>query len=484
MRYSDAAGISPGDSDDWFNPVLEQDTPLYIDPYLIFDDADPIWTGAYDDVVRFFETAASLVLDAGGQENTPAWRKAVRFLRFPEPHELALGVALGSPRGAGTGEKFAKEIAKVLALVGTSRVEKLSSIAGFALFCDGIGVDRISDIVANILKSRLIAYTQAVNERHGVATEAVRVEHADWDSSRATWKSEEVELYPNPATGGGVLLVPKRFLKDIPRIEPEEFWDWAELTQSSVLRDDLNYDLSESLTQSEKLKAARKLALVRPEIAISYIDRVSDEKHSPYDARRDPHGLIHWYEDALGALESVAPDSPSKTAPTDPDDFFDWVVSLAEDFRFAIEETDAWRILWDDTLSRHRPERIAQAMASVMWRTQCKTANVDLNKETNVGRGPVDFKFSQGWQRRVLVEMKYIGSSHFSSGAEKQLPQYQRSEEIDFGIYLAIGFADADFERNRVRLVEETCEAISTQLDKTIRLVVVDARPKKSASKL
>ncbi len=222
----------------------------------------------------------------------------------------------------------------------------------------------------------------------------------------------------------------------------------------------------------------------RPEIAIAYIDRISDQPHSAYDVASDPRGLVGWYEDAARAWQYISPNSPSRTPPDDPAGFFEWVLSLAEDFRFVVEETDAWRVLWEDDLLKHRPEKIAQALAGVMWRIQCQVANVDLNKETNVGRGPVDFKFSQGWERRVLIEMKYIESSHFSSGAEKQLPQYQRSEEIAFGIYLAVGFKDEDFERDRVRLVEQTCASLSAQLGKEIRLIVVDARPKKSASKL
>jgi hypothetical protein len=484
LRFSAAASIEISASDDWFDPVLEQDSPLYIDPYLIFQDDDPQWSGAYDQIVQFFETATELVLAAGGAPDTPAWRKASRFLRFPEPHEFALGVALGSPRGSGTGEKFAKRMAEVLALVGTSGIDRLASISGFALFCKGIGVDRISDIVGNILKDRFIEYTHRVLEGRQVQVELVPVEHASWDAGRARWNNSKVALLPNPATKGGVLLTPRRFLRDIPVLEPEDFWDWASLSESQSLRDDLNFDLSESLTASQKVARARIVARARPDIALTFLDRVSDQTMVAYDSRQDPRGLVGWYEGGVEALNLVPESSRSSQAPSGPDDFASWILELAKDFQFVIENTDAWRLLWNDRRTEHRPEKIAQALAGVMWRSRCKSANVDLSKETNIGRGPVDFKFSQGWERRGLLEMKYVESSHFTQGAERQLPQYLRSEEVSFGVYLAVGFKDSDFERPRVRRVEEACSAIGEQLGCRIELLLVDARPKASASNL
>ena len=352
------------------------------------------------------------------------------------------------------------------------------------MFCNGIGVDRISDIVGNILKDRFTEYTLRVLREHDVATEVVKVRHASWDASSARWVDGKVGLLPNSATGGGVLLVPRRFLKDIPRVEPDEFWDWASLSEGAVLRDDLNFDLSESLTQSQKTQNARRVAWARPDLALNFSDSRDPLVPDPYDVENDPRGLVGWYEGGAEALSMVPADSQSDRPPSDPSGFAQWIYELAKDFQFVVENTDAWRLLWDDGYRQHRPEKIAQAVAGVMWRIRCKVADVDLSKETNVGRGPVDFKFSQGWQRRALIEMKFIESSHFASGAEKQLPQYLRSEEIDHGVYLAVGFKDADFERARIRRVEQTCEALGKQLGCAVQLLIVDARPKPSASKL
>lgn len=485
VRFTKEFSVTRDAEDDWFDPVINQDTPLYVDPYLVFDDDDPLWSGAYEEVVRFFELATELVLTSNGHQDTAAWRKAERLLKFPEPKEFAFGFAMGSPEGAGTGSDFAGKIARTLDLVRKENVSQLAGISGFALFCEGIGMDRTSDILCNILKGRFIAYTQSVASRHRIPSEAVAVRNSAWNATRGQWINGNVTLPASPLVSGGILLSPERFLKEIPRVTPERFWNWAEATAAKELRDDLNYDLSQSLTRSEKVNAARRVAASRPELALSYLGTVSREPHSSYDVKADPKGLVSWLEDGHSAF-ARSPQEAVKDAPTSPNEFNTWVRHLAEDFKYVVEETDAWRLLWDDKRTFHRKESIAQAIAGVMWRSECRAANVDISKEVNMGRGPVDFKFSQGWNLRALLEVKFIESSHFFTGASKQLPQYLKSEQIECGLYLALGFTDADFSDDRQQRVKDTCEALSEEKGVTIEAVFVDARPstKKSASKL
>lgn len=177
----------------------------------------------YDEVVQFFELAVELVMAAAGEEDTPAWRKAEKLLKFPEPKEFAFGLAMGGPEGAGTGTDFARKIARTLDLVRKDGAKQLAGIAGFALFCDGIGMDRTSDILCNILKSRFISYTQAVASTHQIPTKDVLVKNASWDPNRGRWINESLALPTSSLVSGGVLLSPERFLKEIPRVTPTGF---------------------------------------------------------------------------------------------------------------------------------------------------------------------------------------------------------------------------------------------------------------------
>jgi hypothetical protein len=483
MRFTEEFGVTPNGDDDWLDVEVEEDTPLYVDPFLVFEDDRQFWSNSHDEIVRFFRIALDYVYKAEGKRDSAHWKKSERMLTFPEPSEFVLGLSMGSPLGSGTGSEFAFRMTESLDILRRHTIDTVQYVEVFALFCDGMGVDRISDLFCNITKRKFIEYTQNVATRHRIDTVSIRVKHADWSKVTGRWVDTNVKLPKNPATGRAVLLCPARFLKDIPVVTPEGFWTWAEINESSVLRDDLNYNLAESLSRSQKIAEGRKVARSEPEMAIRFIDEKAEEKHEPYDIANDPKLLVGWAEAGRGA---AAARENLLEQPKSESDFLKWVKDLMLEFKDAVEQTDLWKALWDDNLVKHRPEKIVQAIATAMWLSQCRAANVDISREVNIGRGPVDFKFSAGWQRRALTEIKLIKSSQFFTGASKQLPQYLKSEKIDGGYYVCIGFTDEDFEEFRLKRVRDTCKALAKEKDVHIEPIFIDARNhnKPSASKI
>jgi hypothetical protein len=125
-----------------------------------------------------------------------------------------------------------------------------------AVIVPGLGVDRISDMVCNILKPRFVAYTQAICLGLGIPAEDLMLNNNGWTAQGCRWKHARVSLPKSPAFDGAILLTPKRFLKDIPRVTAEGFWTWATQNQNETLRFELNYDLGKSLTGRENLARA------------------------------------------------------------------------------------------------------------------------------------------------------------------------------------------------------------------------------------
>jgi hypothetical protein len=64
-------------------------------------------------------------------------------------------------------------------------------------------------------------------------------------------------------------------------------------------------------------------------------------------------------------------------------------------FKTAVEDNGLWRALWNDGNNRHRPEKIAQVIARSTWLEHCRARDIDISREADCGRGPVDFKFSR-----------------------------------------------------------------------------------------
>lgn len=215
MRFSERFGVSAALGDDWFDPVVTEDTPLWADPFLVFEDAEPAWSICHDELVRFFGLALSYVELANGDVTSVHWAKAERLLVFPEPKEFALGVSMGHPEGSGTVRFFAVQMAEALDALRRSQIRRLGYVEASTLFCDGLGEDRISDIFCNIMKAKFIAYTLAVVERHGIAVERVRVRHLSWSASNGRWTDGLAMLPRSPAFEGGVILCPERFLQDM-----------------------------------------------------------------------------------------------------------------------------------------------------------------------------------------------------------------------------------------------------------------------------
>lgn len=110
-----------------------------------------------------------------------------------------------------------------------------------------------------------------------------------------------------------------------------------------------------------------------------------------------------------------------------------------------MENGDTWRILWDDNLAKPRGELIVHGAAATMWISLCALAGIDMTRESDAGRGPVDFKL--------------LSSSKLLQGADAQLPQYLASEQISSAYYACVGFTDRDLRPERLTRVRATCAA-------------------------
>jgi hypothetical protein len=88
---------------------------------------------------------------------------------------------MGHPEGAGIGPDLALEICRALDLFrlwGRDPDDRMLGMIG--VLVPGMGVDRISDMVCNILKHRFVSYTQDACRRAGVTTQEIGVSNASW----------------------------------------------------------------------------------------------------------------------------------------------------------------------------------------------------------------------------------------------------------------------------------------------------------------
>ncbi len=179
-------------SDDWFDPILDADTELFVDPFLIFKETKGFWKSAHKTLIEHFDRAFLLIAEGSLSPKTLQYQKALALLVFREPRELCLGYTSKGTAGLGSGLGYARAIAEAITDAIRRGLKHPRHFEELGILNEGIGPDRISDITCTILKSRLVEYTQAIAQRHSIPLSKHRIFAADFDINRMRWENPEV----------------------------------------------------------------------------------------------------------------------------------------------------------------------------------------------------------------------------------------------------------------------------------------------------
>jgi hypothetical protein len=79
VYFNEAFNIPDSDQYEWFNLILERDSPLFVDPFAIFADSDATWRKAHDTIVDYFHNAFE-ILAKGGLGKGHQYYKACTYL--------------------------------------------------------------------------------------------------------------------------------------------------------------------------------------------------------------------------------------------------------------------------------------------------------------------------------------------------------------------------------------------------------------------
>jgi hypothetical protein len=424
--------------------------------------------------VQFFDNIFRLVAKSQGNRAASEWEDAVSLLEFHEVHELCIGYAGSGTRGAGSSHGLATQMARGLFAAVRQGIIKLEHFEEVQIFEEGIGADRISDATAGILRHRLAKYTQEIAERHSLPTQDIRYLRSFFDLEKGRWQAQRFNLPLNPYTGDPLLLVPRDYLRALPTINPHDFWDYCYDVENELLRREFGKDITRHVDKATIVR----LAMEHPDLRERYVKSKEQIGGEPYDLRADPSGFYQPYLVARGWANNNLLHLTISSAT----DLLRAVLGFIEQFKNYVENNEGWRLLWNDDGSAKK-EVAFQALFSGVIIPHCQANDIDISKEANIGRGPVDFKFSSGYSKRVLVEAKLANNSKFWSGLRKQLPLYLKAERIDKGVFLVSCQRETDFDR--LRDIRQIASDVSRESGVDIQVVVVDcSRGPPSASKL
>src|SRR4051812_34060796 len=141
MLFSQQFKINKGRDDDWFDPILFVDTPLFIDPFLLYDGESGPFKGSHAEIIGFFDFMFKLVARSGGNEASRYWEQAISLLSLREVHELCLGYSGSGTHGSGSGRELASQTCSGLLAAIRQEVEQLEHFEEVQIFQAGIGPD-------------------------------------------------------------------------------------------------------------------------------------------------------------------------------------------------------------------------------------------------------------------------------------------------------------------------------------------------------
>lgn len=461
------------------NISLVSDMPVFIDPFLLYASDNPEYVEQHDLIVRYL----GFLFDYCEANPHLSRHMLETYFKFPEVRNLFLGFCARGNRGRGLGARFALALQSNLRTVlygengemvsETSHLEKLCVIA------EGVGRDLVSDFTANIIKDFLLRYTEKFAEKY-LSDEKCKwftVRKAIFDFEKRCWRPKSYRL---PSMNGEcVILAPKDILTR------DETWicrtglleDLQSLPESigdSALKEKLIELLAMINDKRRKLTAAQKTALKQ-----SFV--------------RDNPKIVDWYirgremrkPDAIQAsrigMSEVVGLNVFKTRnlclALFERGFFDHgITSLdaarlrAQIFKEYIEKNDGYQMFISSGGGRISEKQVQSAFG-MLWVLSVKMAD----RESNRGRGPVDFTISEGSGDVCLVEMKMASNSKLEQNLANQLDVYKDANHMDHGVTIII-YTD-DKEKGKIDRILTKLE-----LKEGPDLVLVDARRKVSAS--
>lgn len=446
-----------------FDVILDVDTRVFIDPALLELCTEPEFVDARSKVERYFSNIITL-LQHSKQRDDMYWKRADRLLTFKELSGTCFGYSQNGTGGNAIGTVLRYTILNTIKelMIEGETDPVLFELLG--VFQEGIGCDRVSDLITFILREDILKYTQRVVTTAGIATITV------------VFGRHRYLTCENPYNKKPLLLLPAAILSPLPIAD--SFDDIDQICQENErVRQEINayFDLG----KKNKLHKSQILSLMHNNLSFrsALVSAYKALPKNPYDFSSDPAGEYVWLVTArkyVSEYPLTLSNLPLKTT----DDVLSVARTICDRFKTLIEDNGLAKLLYDSNGSP-KHESAAQLLFFGIADSYCNANDIDLTKEGNNGRGPVDFKLSHGANDKVVVETKLTSNPQLRHGIEIQLPIYMKQEKTKQAIYLII-------DTGHPRALESFISfynLLDIEIKKKISYLVIDATSKPSASK-
>jgi len=452
-----------------YDGSLDEDSLLHIDPLLLKNCTVPEFNGAYDSFIQYFHRFIDLVpFVKRHEDNDRAYRAIRKAFSFSELPNTGLGYSRVKTNGRGIGGALSLQLTETAIEIIGIGIKNPEVFALLPLFEDNIGADRISDMAIYILFDRFLQYTRRVSAELGIKVK-------EFNYKGESWQLPSYNRYP-------IVFIPMSLLTDLPHAV--DYDDIGRVCNyNNRLRNQLGELIGLDWAEYHKMtKPQIKRALIEnPSYFNQIIERYSHYKGIPYDFQSDRR---FTYKTAL--LYEMVRDYPLDLLHFMTDESSESVYAVVDAIIKQVKQLIENNYMWKIFNRRGRtPDEIDwQYYFFSVADTYIKASgvDVDINRETNVGIGNVDFKFSCGANGKTIVEVKRSENKDLLHGYVTQLPSYMRAESASYGIYVII--QESDNNNDSIQAVLEKQKDLEESGVYAPSVIIIDARTKGTASKI
>ncbi|XRD24524.1 hypothetical protein AABM34_20305 [Lysinibacillus fusiformis] len=206
---------------DFLNIRVDFDNELFIDPTRIEAESDVFSEECDSIILSFFNK----VFDLYETKNIKQARE--NLVNSGESNEIFLGYTKGFPEGTGNSEDGLNKIFNYIHSNGLLTNGVIGRIEDFQVFIDDFGCDKMSDLVASLIKRKLVEFTVSQCDKYGIKRD-FKLERKYWNHIDEKWDNF-VEFVPSVKGPGGldypVVLVPKKYTVSVYLYDEKKYWE-------------------------------------------------------------------------------------------------------------------------------------------------------------------------------------------------------------------------------------------------------------------
>lgn len=456
-----------------FDGMIGADVKLHIDPLRLKDTQIEEFKNSYKDVFLKYFDRFVLFVDSmeSDSEDDVFFKLMVEHFMFDEIHNVGLGYSENGAPGKGISEKLAKQLARTTKRIIRSGMREPELFLFMHLFEDNIGADRISDMIIHILQKQLLLYTARISHEMGLPVG----EHMLDDE---TYK---VPLYNNEP----IYFVPTTLLADLPVATSYEDISTVDNYNTEIKRkvcQAVNGEWKAYMSSGQKqvMKTALMSSKKAYDAAINYYRSLKAQAYDfVYDKKK------FYFEARLDELVKAVIEKHQLQSKLTPEEVLKATSEAVALYKNCVENHRSYKLMYYEKDKVAKSEAYAQELLYVISEAYLKAKgfDIDISPEADSGVGKLDFKFSQGARSRVIVETKLSTNSELMHGYVTQLPDYMKSQDAQYGLYVVVMVDSSNNKMGLVRKLVEIKKTIDKNIDNPIKIVFVDARERKTASK-